>query len=129
MANPTNLKYTEKHTWVKVEGDTATIGITDFAQNQLTDIVFVELPDKGKQVQQHKKAGIVESVKSVSEIFSPVSGEVVDVNAALKDKATIINKDPYGQGWMFKVKLKDKKELDSLLSADQYSESTKSAKH
>ncbi|HEY4001148.1 MAG TPA: glycine cleavage system protein GcvH [Candidatus Xenobia bacterium] len=127
---PEDLRYSEEHEWVRVEGDVATIGITDFAQDQLGDIVEVELPKPGSQVKATKECGVVESVKTASDIFSPVTGEVVAANTSLQrlvdgkknpDFAPDrVNKDPYGQGWLFKVKLTDKVELDKLLPADKY---------
>ena len=125
MHNPRELKYTKEHEWVKVEGDIVTCGITDFAQHKLTDIVFVELPEKGKQAEKDKQLAVIESVKSVSDIFAPVSGEVIEVNEKLKDNPELVNTDPYGQGWMFKIKLKDKAELDKLMSAEDYEAVTK----
>ncbi len=115
-----DLKYTKEHEWVKVEGDTATVGITDYAQGELGDIVFVELPKKGAQVVQMKPFGTIEAVKAVSELFSPVTGEVLAVNSGLESDATVINRDPYGEGWLIKVKVKDKKELEGLLPAEKY---------
>ena len=125
MANPENLKYTKEHEWVKVEGDTAVMGITDFAQKQLTDIVFVELPEKGKKAEKGKQLCVVESVKSVSDVFAPVSGEVIEVNEKLKDSPEMVNKEPYGSGWMAKIKIANKSELNELMSAKQYEEHTK----
>ena len=121
-----NLKYSKDHEWVKLEGDIATVGITDFAQKQLTDIVFVELPDKGKQAEADKQLAVVESVKSVSDVISPVSGEVIEVNEKLVDNPEVINSDPYGEGWFFKIMLKDKAELDKLMSKEEYEKITKS---
>ena len=118
--NPKDIKYSKQHEWVKVEGDTAIVGITDFAQKQLTDIVFVELPEKGKQVEQNKQMAVVESVKSVSDVFAPVSGEVIEVNEKLADNPEVINKDTYGEGWFVKIRIKDKAELDNLMTAEQY---------
>jgi|TARA_B100001964_G_C14173792_1_gene572806 glycine cleavage system H protein len=120
MENPKELKYTKEHEWVKIENDIATIGITDFAQNALTDIVFVELPEIGKTVTQNKTAATIESVKSVSDIFAPVSGEIIRINEQLKDHPEIINNDPYNKGWLFKIKLADKNELNSMISAEEY---------
>src|SRR3989338_5051781 len=100
--NPKDLKYTKEHEWVRVSGDVGIVGITDFAQKQLTDIVFVELPVKGKKVEQNKQMAVIESVKSVSDVFSPVTGEVTDVNLQLQDNPELINKDPYGKGWIAK---------------------------
>jgi glycine cleavage system H protein len=124
MNLPKELKYTKDHEWGKVAGDIATIGITDFAQHQLTDVVFVELPSKGKQVNQHEKTAVVESVKSVSDIFTPLSGEVIEINQKLIDAPELINKDCYGEGWIFKLKMKDKKEFDKLMSAEEYKKVT-----
>ena len=123
--NPKDLKYTKEHEWIKVEDNLATIGITDFAQNALTDIVFVELPEIGKKVSQSKTAATIESVKSVSDIYSPASGEIIEINAQLKDHPETINKDPYGKGWLFKIKLTDKNELNSLMSAEEYAKIAK----
>ena len=128
MTNPSDLKYGKEHEWVKLEGDIAIIGVTDFAQKQLTDIVFVELPEKGKKVEQNKQMAVIESVKSVSDIFSPLTGEVIEVNEKLKDAPDIINKDPYGEGWIAKVKIANKDELNSLMSAEDYESFTKEEK-
>lgn len=125
MENPTDLKYTKEHEWIKVEGDTVTVGITDFAQNALTDIVFVELPDKGKQVEQSKTTATIESVKSVSDIYAPASGEVVEVNEQLKDSPEKVNKDPYGEGWIFKIKISNPEELKNLMSSEEYDKTAK----
>ena len=115
-----DLKYTKEHEWVRIENNTATVGITDYAQGELGDIVFVELPKVGLKVAQMKPFGTIEAVKAISDIFSPLSGEVVDVNRELENNAVIINKDPYGAGWIIKLKFSDKNELKSLLSADDY---------
>jgi len=125
MENPKELKYTKEHEWIKIENDVGTVGITDFAQNALTDIVFVELPEKGKIVEQLKTAATIESVKSVSDVYAPVSGEVVKVNEELKDHPELINNDPYGKGWIFKVRIADKNELNSLMSSKEYAKMTK----
>ncbi|MCI0405508.1 MAG: glycine cleavage system protein GcvH [candidate division Zixibacteria bacterium] len=117
-----DLKYTKEHEWIKLEDDTATVGITDFAQGELGDIVFVELPKVGASVAQMKPFGTIEAVKAVSELFSPITGEVAAVNSALESDATVINKDPYGEGWLIKIKVKNPKELDSLLTAEKYKE-------
>ncbi|MDP7179961.1 MAG: glycine cleavage system protein GcvH [Candidatus Woesearchaeota archaeon] len=129
MENPTDRKYSKEHEWAKLEGDIVVCGITDFAQSQLTDIVFVELPEKGKQIEKGKQAGVVESVKSVSDIFVPVGGEIVEVNEEIVNNPDIINKTPFNEGWMFKIKVKDKAELDSLMSAEEYTNMTKEDKH
>ena len=124
MANlnyPTDLKYSKTDEWIRVEGDQATIGITDYAQDQLGDIVYIELPwDSGSQVSHESKFGDIESVKATSELLSPVSGEVVKVNEALKDTPELINDSPYESGWMLVVKMTNPGEVDSLMSADQY---------
>ncbi|WP_067932347.1 glycine cleavage system protein GcvH [Alicyclobacillus kakegawensis] len=120
MANPSDRKYHPEHTWAQVEGDLARIGITDFAQDQLGDIVFVDLPSPGGRLTQGQSFGTVESAKTVSDLIAPVSGEIVEVNSALDDDPETVNHDPYGDGWMVVVKLTDTGELDSLLSADGY---------
>jgi glycine cleavage system H protein len=117
---PTDRKYTKEHEWVKIEGGQGTVGITDFAQKQLGDVVFLELPEAGKKLKSHERFGTVESVKAVSELFSPVSGEVVAVNSALVDKPETVNADPYGAGWMIRVAL-DGQPTD-LMDAQQYSD-------
>jgi glycine cleavage system H protein len=117
---PADLKYTREHEWAKVEGDRARIGITAFAQEQLGDVVFVELPKVGARVTATRTFGVVESVKAVSDLFAPVSGEVVEANAELTKKPEIVNSDPYGGGWMIVVRLDDPAELDGLLSARDY---------
>ena len=127
--NPKDLKYTKEHEWIKLDGDIAIIGVTDFAQQQLTDIVFVELPKKGKKVEQNKQLTVIESVKSVSDVFSPVSGEVTEINEKLKDNPETINKDPYGEGWIAKLKLEDKSQLDGLMTAENYENFIKTEKH
>lgn len=126
---PKELKYSKEHEWIKLDGETAIVGITDFAQKQLTDIVFVELPEKGKHATASKPMAVIESVKSVSDIFAPLSGEIVDVNTKLQDNPEIINKDPYGDGWMVKIKLENKEELDSLMGFEEYEKLAKSESH
>ena len=122
--NPSDRKYTKEHEWVKVESDTAVVGITFHAQELLTDIVFVELPKAGKKVEQFKQLAVVESVKSVSDVFSPVSGEVVSANNELTSKPELINKDPYHVGWIAQLKIEDNvklnAELNNLMTAAQY---------
>jgi glycine cleavage system H protein len=115
-----NLKYTKEHEWVRVENEVATVGITDYAQGELGDVVFVELPQVGTQVEQMKPFGVIEAVKAVSDMFSPLSGEVIGINQRLESEAGIINKDPYGEGWIIKIKMSDTKELDNLISAEDY---------
>ena len=127
MENPENLLYTKEHEWVRIEGSIAAVGITDFAQHQLTDVVFVELPAVGRQAEQFKSVAVVESVKSVSDIFSPVSGEIIEVNAALPQKPELVNKDPYGEGWFFRVRMSNPEEANNLLTKQQYDEFLKSA--
>jgi glycine cleavage system H protein len=119
MAYPKELKYTKEHEWIKVEGDTGTVGITDHAQQSLGDIVFVELPKPGADVTAGKSFGTVESVKAVSELYSPVSGSVTAINEALNNTPEQVNKDAHG-AWMIKIKINDKNQLNSLLSADDY---------
>jgi glycine cleavage system H protein len=113
-------KFTKDHEWVRVEGDVGTVGITDYAQQQLGDVVFVELPAKGKKVSKGGEAAVVESVKAASEVYAPVTGEVVDANAALEGAPATVNEDPAGSGWFMKIKLADKSELDGLMSEAEY---------
>ena len=120
MENPVNRKYTKEHEWIKIDGDIATIGITDFAQDQLTDVVFVELPEMGKQIEQNGNLCVVESVKSVSDIFSPISGEIVEVNKALENSPELVNNEPFEGGWIAKLKVKDEVELDKLMTTEEY---------
>lgn len=120
MAVPSGLKYSKEHEWVKVEGNTAIIGITDFAQSELGDIVFVELPEVEDELTEGETFGSVESVKTVSELYSPVSGKVVAVNENLEDAPEAVNESPYEEAWMVKVELKDESELDALLDANGY---------
>ncbi|SHJ19082.1 glycine cleavage system H protein [Tangfeifania diversioriginum] len=120
MKIPADLKYTEDHEWVKVDGDIATVGITDFAQGELGDVVFVEIETEGEELDKGETFGTVEAVKTVSDLFMPVGGEVTEVNEALEDEPEIVNKDPYGKGWMVKIKFNDSSELDDLLSPDDY---------
>jgi glycine cleavage system H protein len=120
MDFPKELKYTKEHEWVKVEGDMVTVGITDYAQHALGDVVFVELPKIGDQVEKSKGAGVVESVKSVSDVYAPVCGKVTEVNGKLNSNPELVNKSPYKDGWMFKLKIEDKKELDALLAPQDY---------
>lgn len=117
---PAELKYTKDHEWTKVEGDTVVIGITDFAQSALGDIVFVELPEVGKVLNAQQTFGVVESIKSVSDLYSPISGTVVEVNSELQNTPELCNAEPYGSAWMIKVKLSKAEEINSLLSATDY---------
>ncbi|HEX8474701.1 MAG TPA: glycine cleavage system protein GcvH [Pyrinomonadaceae bacterium] len=121
MSNvPENLQYSKDHEWIRVEGDTGTVGITDHAQHALGDVVYVELPKVGENFAAHEAFGSVESVKAVSELFTPVSGEVVEVNETLQDEPEKVNTDPYESAWMIRIRVKDRGELDSLLSAAEY---------
>ena len=121
MSNiPSDLKYAKSHEWVRVSGDTATVGITDHAQHELTDVVFVELPEVGKKVKAGEACAVVESVKTASDIYSPVSGEIIESNKAVVDNPALVNSEPYAAGWFYKIKLSQPAELNNLLSADQY---------
>ena len=127
MANvPENLQYSKDHEWLRVEGDTGTVGITDHAQNSLGDVVYVELPKVGDTFSAHGTFGSVESVKAVSELYLPVGGEVTEVNESLQDEPEKVNTDPYGEGWMVRVRLADKGEVDGLLTAAEYEDYLKS---
>jgi glycine cleavage system H protein len=117
---PSDLKYAKSHEWVRVAGQHATIGITDHAQHELTDVVFVELPAKGRQVKASESCAVVESVKTASDIYSPVGGEVVEINDAVVANPALVNTDPYGEGWFFKLKLSNPDEVSRLLSSDDY---------
>jgi glycine cleavage system H protein len=126
MANvPENLHYSKDHEWVRVEGDTAVVGITDHAQDQLGDVVYVELPKPGEDFAAHESFGSVESVKAVSEIFTPVSGKIAAVNDTLNDEPEKVNKDPYEEGWMIRITMTNAGEIDSLLTAAEYEDFTK----
>ncbi len=124
---PADRRYTKDHEWVRVEGDTATIGVTDFAANQLGDVVFVDLPAAGKAVEQYATFGVVESVKAVSDLYAPVSGEVTEVNGELGANPELVNSDPFGAGWMIKVKLGDAGQVGELLDAAGYEQLTSEA--
>lgn len=117
---PDDLRYSKEHEWVRVDGDTATVGITAFAQEQLGDVVFVELPEKGARVRQHASLGVVESVKAASDVYAPISGEVLERNVKVIESPELVNAQPYGDGWMVKVRLADKGELGGLLSPGDY---------
>jgi glycine cleavage system H protein len=117
---PSEFRYTKDHEWIKIEGDEGLVGITDFAQHQLGDIIFVELPEVGKELDVHQAVGVVESVKSVSDIYAPAAGRVVAVNEALSQTADLLNKDPHGQGWIVRLKLKDKTQVNGLMKAGEY---------
>tara|TARA_B100000900_G_scaffold78433_1_gene62823 strand:- start:254 stop:634 length:381 start_codon:yes stop_codon:yes gene_type:complete len=120
MNIPQELKYTKDHEWVRVEGDYAVIGVTDFAQKELGDIVYVDVDTEGDTVEKDEVFGSVEAVKTVSDLFMPITGEVVEFNEALEDAPELVNSDPYGEGWMIKVTMSDTKELESLLTVEQY---------
>ena len=117
---PDDFFFAESHEWIKIQGDTGTIGISDFAQKQLGDVVYVELPEVGAVFDFHQSFGVVESVKAVSDIYSPVAGEVVEVNSGLNDSPELLNEDPHGKGWIMKIKVKDESELQKLLSVTDY---------
>jgi glycine cleavage system H protein len=127
--NPENLKYTKEHEWVRIDGDLAVVGITSYAQEQLGDVVYVDLPAKGAALKQMDTFGAVDSVKTASDLYSPVSGEVVDINDALKAAPELVNQEPYGAGWMLKVKPSDLRELDALLDAAGYEQYLRTLDH
>lgn len=120
MEYPTNLKYTKEHEWIRVEGDRAVVGITEHAQSELGDVVYVELPQKGKKVKQGEAFAVVESVKAVSDVYSPVDGQVLESNAALNDQPELVNQSPYDKGWIATLKLSDASQLKNLLDAEAY---------
>jgi glycine cleavage system H protein len=120
MKIPAELKYTEDHEWVRIEGNMAVVGITDYAQNELGDVVFVEIETEGEELEKGDTFGTVEAVKTVSDLFMPIAGKVAEVNAALADEPELVNKDPYGKGWMIKIEVGSMDEADDLLSADDY---------
>ena len=122
MNIPSELKYTKDHEWIKIEGDVATIGITDFAQSELGDIVYVEVETVDETLDQEEVFGTVEAVKTVSDLFLPLTGEITDFNEKLEDEPELVNSDPYGDGWMIKMKFTDASQVDDLLSADAYKE-------
>ena len=120
MTLPKNLKYTSEHEWISVEGDVAMVGITSFAQGELGDIVFVEIETEGETLKKGETFGTIEAVKTVSDLFMPVGGDVLEVNPALEDSPELVNKDPYGEGWLIKISVSNPAELDELLSAEEY---------
>jgi len=122
MNVPENLKYSKDHEWIRVEGEEAFIGVTDYAQSQLGDIVFVEIETEGETIDKDEVFGSIEAVKTVSDLMIPVTAEVLEVNEKLEDEPELVNSDPYGEGWMIKVKIEDAAQLDALLSVDQYKE-------
>jgi glycine cleavage system H protein len=119
-ASPDDRKYSKEHEWLKIDGDAATIGITDYAQHQLGDVVYVDLPEPGATIAQFEKMGEIESVKAVSDLFTPASGEVLEVNQAVVEKPEVVNSDPHGAGWLLRVRLADASEAEKLLSAAEY---------
>ncbi len=125
MTFPENLKYTKEHEWISIEGDTATVGITDFAQRELGDIVYVEVDTEGEELDRDEVFGTVEAVKTVSDLFMPVSGEVLEFNETLEDEPELINKDPYGKGWIIKIKVLNPDEMNDLLDAEAYKKNIK----
>lgn len=122
MNTPAELKYTKDHEWLRIEGDLAVVGITDFAQSELGDIVFVDIQTQGETLAKEEVFGAIEAVKTVADAFMPVSGEIVEVNPELEGAPELVNSDPYGAGWMIKIKFSDPSEIDTLLSAEQYEE-------
>lgn len=122
MNIPANLKYTKDHEWIRVEGENAWVGVTDFAQGELGDVVFIEVETQGETLARGEVFGTIEAVKTVSDLFMPVSGEITEVNSKLEDTPDVVNKDPYGEGWMVKLKLNDPAELDELLTPAMYSD-------
>jgi glycine cleavage system H protein len=122
MSTPEDNRYAKSHEYVHLEGDVGTIGITDYAQKELGDVVFVELPQIGSQLEAGDELGSIESVKAVSELFTPVSGEVIEINEALAEKPELVNTDPYGDGWMIRIRVSDATEADELMSAEEYEE-------
>ena len=130
MANfPTDLKYTKTHEWIRLEGDVATIGISDFAQGELSDIVYVEITAVGKTIKREEPIGTIEAVKAVSDLYSPLSGQVIEANESLKDSPANVNKDPYGEGWMAKIKVADPSEIKNLLDSAAYAELARKSAH
>ncbi|MDA3822613.1 MAG: glycine cleavage system protein GcvH [Bacteroidales bacterium] len=120
MNVPSNLKFTKEHEWVLIEGDTATVGVTDFAQGELGDVVFVEIETEGETLGMGETFGTIEAVKTVSDLFMPVAGEILEVNPKLEDTPDVVNSDPYGDGWMIKIKVSDASEADALMSSSDY---------
>ena len=122
MALPQELLYTKSHEWISFENGIATIGITDFAQHQLSDLTFVELPDSGRTVSSGDEVAVVESVKAAADVYAPISGDIVEVNNALEDDPEIVNRDAFGEGWIFKINVSNESEIDELMDADSYQE-------
>jgi glycine cleavage system H protein len=122
MASPQDFYYAKTHEWLRIDDHTATVGISDFAQNQLSDLTFVELPEIGREVAAGDEVAVLESVKAASDIYAPIAGEIVEINEALEDAPELINNDPYGDGWLFKIKFVKEEDVDDLLSAEEYDE-------
>ena len=122
MSIPTEIKYTKEHEWISLDDEVAIIGITDHAQSQLGDIVFVELPDVDSEISQNETFGVIEAVKTVADLFAPVKGLIIEINSSLEDSPDFINSDPYGTGWIIKVKVSDSNQYDDLMSSDEYEE-------
>ena len=122
MSIPTEIKYTKEHEWISFDGEVAMIGITDHAQSQLGDIVFVELPDVDSEINQNDTFGVIEAVKTVADLFAPVKGLIIELNSSLEDSPDLINSDPYGAGWIIKVKVSNSNQYDDLMSSDEYEE-------
>ncbi len=120
MNVPADLKYTSDHEWARLDGDTVVVGITDYAQGELGDVVFVELPEEGTEVSQGDSFGTIEAVKAVADLFSPIGGEIIELNPILEDAPETVNKDPYGEGWMVRIKPSDLSQLDGLMDAEAY---------
>ncbi len=120
MNLPENLLYTKDHEWIRIEGDTGYVGITDFAQGELGDVVFIEIETLGETLEKEEVFGTIEAVKTVSDMFMPVGGEIIEVNPALEESPDVVNKDPYGKGWMIKIRLTDLSEIDNLMKAEDY---------
>jgi len=120
MAVPDDLKYTEEHEWIRVEGDEIVVGVTDFAQGELGDVVFIEIETEGETLEKGDTFGTIEAVKTVSDLYMPVDGEVIEANPALEDNPELVNSHPFGEGWMIRIKLSDPSQLDDLIPADQY---------
>lgn len=120
MNFPDKLQYTKDHEWIRIEGDTAYVGITDFAQRELGDIVYIDITTVGKELKEGEVFGTVEAVKTVSDLFIPISGKILEVNSAIQDEAALVNTDPYGKGWMIKMSVSNKNEISALLTADAY---------
>ena len=129
MTPPNDLRYTKTHEWIKVDGDVATIGLTDFAQQELGDITYVELPDEGSELTQNQPFGVVESVKAAADVYAPIDGEVVDRNDSVVDSPELVNASPYGDAWFIKIRITDPTQIDSLMDAAAYDEHSAASAH